>query len=722
VEKSFMSGKPKQGLMYSVFNSAAKVLYVVVLLLASSTLPAEEIAWNAPPLEQAIVIRDGRTKQVLSWEKLITDLSAADAVFLGESHTDETTHSLQLAVYEALLKEKQGQVVLGLEMFERDVQPQLDDYLAGKIDEQEFLKVARPWQNYHEAYRPLIEHAKQQQALVLASNFPAPLRRRMMREGPEVLQKLSDAEKSQAPRELLPNTPAYWKRVDNATRGHQGMMPQETDTERLTSTQSLWDNSMGEACADALDKYAGHLVLHVNGGFHSAHWDGTVHQLKLRKPNAQVKTVAIAPASNPATAESNWEAIADYEVSVETRATNLDQGKRTVQVGGELEYRFHLPEGATDNKRFPLLIWLPEDGLTAEEGMEYCREFVGNSAAIAVIEAPYKFVDEDLAVGRRWYWSDTFAGDVFTVARGIEEVWAYLARHYPIDPERVIVMGEGTGATMAVLMAVHAHRMGINATAFSPTQYVKLKDIPLPEFFGDDQPPRRSLTVMADADQKEWWTKELEQYRTTGMECDWQELQATGVSDSLLSALVAADERKVFTDNAPCLVVQHDSPRARHWARLQANWLSDDDRQIVVVDEAPAGKEAIETTIDPAKLREPKVLPPCPGPFGGTTILVLPSGLSAAELQKWLDLEKNDPLAKDSRFHRVRIAEGSGERSLASVLSKLKGENRTNVLIVPAEFFATPTTMRSLRDQVHKLENEMTLNWLPGLGGRKGAL
>ena len=698
------------------------LLLALGLFDVSSICAEDRPKWAAPPLEQAIVIRDGRTKQVLAWDKFIDELATADAVFLGETHTDETTHSFQLAVYEALLKKKQGNVVLGLEMFERDVQPQLDEYLAGKIDEQKFLESARPWQNYHEAYRPLIEYARQQHAPVLATNFPAPLRRRMMMEGPEVLQKLSASEKSQAPRELLPNTPTYWKRVDNATRGHQGMMPQETDAERLTSTQSLWDNSMGEACADALDKFPNQLVLHVNGGFHTAHWDGTVHQLKLRKPAAKVKTVAIAPAANPATAESDREAMADYKVSVEARATNLDQGKRTVQVGGELAYRFHLPEGIAADERIPLLIWLPEDGLTAEEGMEYCRELVGNDVAIAVIDAPYKFVGEDLAVGRRWYWPDTFSEDVFAAAHGVEEIWAYIARHYPIDPERVIVMGEGAGATVAVLVAVHADRMDVNATAFSPTQYIKLKDVPLPEFFGDDQPPRRALTVVGDANQKEWWDKELAHYRSTGMECDWQEAQVTGVSNSLLSALVPSDERKVLSENGPYLVVNHDSPRARHWARLQASWLSDDNHQVVVADEAPDGKDTIATAIDPVKLSEPKVLPQCPGPFGGTTVLVLPAGLGAGELQEWLNLEKNDPLAKQSRFHRVRIATSDGEQALANVLTKLKSENRTNVLIVPAEFYATPATMRGLRDEVRELENEMTLHWLPGLGGRKGVL
>ena len=124
---------------------------------------------------------------------------------------------------------------------------------------------------------------------MIASNFPRPLRAQVSAQGAELLKNLKPEQAGQVPRQFHPNTDAYWRRVDNAIRGHQDMMRGSgTDANaRLYSTQSLWDNSMGEACADALDKYPGHTVLHINGGFHSAYWDGTVHQLKIRKPDGQ---------------------------------------------------------------------------------------------------------------------------------------------------------------------------------------------------------------------------------------------------------------------------------------------------------------------------------------------------------------------------------------------------------------------------------------------------
>ncbi|PNH08738.1 hypothetical protein TSOC_004681 [Tetrabaena socialis] len=52
-------------------------------------------------------------------------------------------------------------VALSLEMFERDAQVVMDEYLAGACTEADLLKDARPWPNYRGDYRPLVLWAKQ---------------------------------------------------------------------------------------------------------------------------------------------------------------------------------------------------------------------------------------------------------------------------------------------------------------------------------------------------------------------------------------------------------------------------------------------------------------------------------------------------------------------------------------------------------------------------------
>ena len=50
------------------------------------------------------------------------------------------------------------------------------------------------------------------------------------------------------------------------------------------------------------------------------------------------------------------------------------------------------------------------------------------------------------------------------------------------------------------------------------------------------------------------------------------------------------------------------------------------------------------------------------------------------------------------------------------MLAELKSQRRTNVLIVPAEFAAAPEQMRAIRDAARTHEDDMTIEYRPGLG------
>lgn len=713
-------------------------LSVLLLPLACASTPGVHTQrydvgrWAAPPLERVVSVRDGRSGRNVSFDALLDTLAKADVVFLGETHTDETTHRVELAVYEGLLERRAGRVVLAMEMFERDVQGTLDDYLRGTIDEETFLSHARPWSNYRTAYRPLIERARAAGRPVVASNFPRPLLVKVARQGRAALDGDSAGD---APKTLFPNTPAYWRRVDNAVRSHRAMMGgrMNDDDQRLYSTQTLWDNAMGEACAVALDRHPGNLVLHVNGGFHSAYWDGTVRQLGLRKPGARIETVAIEPVALPSAAELEGRPASDYVVFVEARAADPQDGAWSVYVQREMEYAFHLPASAETAGRVPLLIWLSDDGLAAEDGLDLWKDRLGEEAAIAVLEAPYRETGEDLSGGGRWYWSDSFSSDIGAMRTAVERAWGYLLRHYPIDPDRVCLAGEGTGGTVAASVALFTNRMDVRAVALSPRRYAKIKDfsLPLPEFRGDGPHNRKSLHVVVNERDRDWWMEELREYTevefdnamTVATDDPWRtELER---ENALRSALGLDVRRPGETGAGGRYVLLHgDSPRERHWARLLALRVSADGTgPVAVVGEPPAdaASDGIDTHVSPDVFAAGAALPRCPGPFGGSTIVVLPEDVTPGDTEAWLAIEKDDPLKKQNRFRRLRIATSTGERSLPSVLERLIAANRKNVLIVPAVFCADAATMRELRQRIRGLEDRLTLHWLPGLGGALAA-
>ena len=127
------------------------------------------------------VYRSGK-KRFEDFESMLADVAKADVVFLGEQHDDPGTHRLERAALEGIAR-RRGKVVLALEMFERDAQPGLDDYLAGRVSEADFLKTARPWPKYTTDYRPLVELARAKGWPVVAGNVPRRLASLIGRKG-----------------------------------------------------------------------------------------------------------------------------------------------------------------------------------------------------------------------------------------------------------------------------------------------------------------------------------------------------------------------------------------------------------------------------------------------------------------------------------------------------------------------------------------------------------
>ncbi|MCY2958805.1 MAG: ChaN family lipoprotein [Planctomycetota bacterium] len=685
-------------------------------------------SWSAPSLEHVVSVRDGRTGERIGFEEMLDRLSEADAVFLGETHIDETTHRVELATYEGLLARRDGRVVLAMEMFERDVQPALDAYLSGSIDEPAFLSQARPWSNYRTAYRPLIELAKARQRPVVASNFPSTLRRTVSSEG---LAALDPKVRALAPAELLANTPAYWRRVDNAVRGHASMMgpPPAAGDPRLTDTQSLWDNSMGESCALALRAHQGHAVLHVNGGFHSEYWDGTARQFQLRAPDARIATVAVIPAANPTAEEIGGAPVADFVVFAEERAQDVNEGQYAVFVPRKLEYKLHVPPQATASAPVPLLIWLADEGETVDDAFALWKARLGDLCAIAVIEAPYRELQDDLVAGGRWYWPGSFPEDISALREGIERAWAFVLRHQPVDPARVCLAGEGTGATVASAVALLSSQLEARALAFDPRRFASIKDfpLPLPESRGDQPAPKKSLRVSVREADAAWWSGELAEYRGVGFDADLAPRAGDAWSaeidrENAVRAALGLASRDVATD-APRAHVRVDGPRAKSWARRLVDARSRRDGSRVALLEGStdaAGSTEIALAVRASDFAQAGRLPQCPGSFGGTTIVVLPGDLAPEEAEAWRALEKADPLSKASRFHRLVLAEASGERTLPVVLAELVAKKRTNVLVVPATWCADGPTMRALQRSAREFEDRMTLQWRPGLGGLEG--
>jgi len=234
-------------------------------------------------------------------------LSRSDVVFFGEQHDDPETHRAEAVVLEAL-GEMGRPVVLSLEMFERDVQPVIDDYLAGRINEADFLARSRPWDNYATDYRPLVEMAKARGWRVIAANVPRAMASSVSRTGVAALDALSPAERAQAARELACPKDDYHARFMNAMKGH-GPGGSAGDTlptamaERFYLSQCVKDETMAESIVTALTAAPRNaIVIHYNGLFHSDFGQGTVERVRRRAPGRKLVVITAVAVADPAMA------------------------------------------------------------------------------------------------------------------------------------------------------------------------------------------------------------------------------------------------------------------------------------------------------------------------------------------------------------------------------------------------------------------------------------
>lgn len=237
------------------------------------------------------------------FEIMAANLATADVVFVGEQHDDPNTHRLELAVLEALARRGRD-VIVSLEMFERDAQEPLDHFLMGHMTEEEFLKVSRPWPRYATDYKPLVDFAIAKQWPVIAANVPRPIASEIAKGGLEVLQAKSEADKALFASELkCPTDDAYFTRFAGVMGGHPvpGQAAEEArrTTERYYFSQCVKDETMAESIARAYttgrtgDKRP--IVVHFNGAFHSDYGQGTAERVQRRLPNAKVVVTTVKP-------------------------------------------------------------------------------------------------------------------------------------------------------------------------------------------------------------------------------------------------------------------------------------------------------------------------------------------------------------------------------------------------------------------------------------------
>jgi uncharacterized iron-regulated protein len=221
------------------------------------------------------------TGRVVGSRELMDRLATQRVVLLGEQHTSYEIHRWQLHVA-TILHFLRPNLAVGFEMFPRRVQPVLDEWVAGKLNTNRFLKVVDwpgVWGYDANLYLPLLHFCRQQQVRMVALNCHRPLVTRVGKEGWAAIPEQDRdgltpaAEATQAYREYLFDVMGGTGAPMNARS------PEDPAFDRFVRAQQTWDRAFACNIASELAQPDPPLMIGIIGQGHLQYGHGSPYQL-----------------------------------------------------------------------------------------------------------------------------------------------------------------------------------------------------------------------------------------------------------------------------------------------------------------------------------------------------------------------------------------------------------------------------------------------------------
>jgi uncharacterized iron-regulated protein len=235
---------------------------------SSCNLP---VGWSVPGGEQV------EERVVLS------TVAQASVVLLGERHDDADHHRWQRETLQAL-HQRRPEIIIGLEMFPRRVQPALDAWVRGELDEEAFLRESdwdNVWRFDADLYMDIFRYAREHRLPMRALNVEAEFTSAVGRAGYDAIAP-SDREGITKPAEASSSYARWLGRIFRMH--HFGMQRHAPGGEprvlnNFIEAQLVWDRAMAQGIRDALAEHPGALVVGLMGSGHLLHGYGVPHQL-----------------------------------------------------------------------------------------------------------------------------------------------------------------------------------------------------------------------------------------------------------------------------------------------------------------------------------------------------------------------------------------------------------------------------------------------------------
>ncbi|MDD3471342.1 MAG: ChaN family lipoprotein [Syntrophaceae bacterium] len=240
-----------------ILKSKALISFLVIIIMLGSNCAAHDIC-------PAIMI-DMVMGEPISVDSVLDDLSKVKIVYLGEHHTIARHHRVQLDIIKGL-SDRGISISIGMEMFSRDQQSILNDWLNTRegINGLALKLGSEGWTNLRD-YSEILNYAREIGIPVLGINASDALVRTVAREG---LEGLSSMQRQIVPDDVEDINPQYEKLLRLKLQVHKSFKEKKLD--RIILAQAVRDSVMAQSIIEFAQSNLGsdRVVVVIAGGGH----------------------------------------------------------------------------------------------------------------------------------------------------------------------------------------------------------------------------------------------------------------------------------------------------------------------------------------------------------------------------------------------------------------------------------------------------------------------
>ncbi|MBW6487986.1 ChaN family lipoprotein [Sulfurimonas sp.] len=211
--------------------------------------------------------------------EVIDKIVKSRVVYVGESHMEFSSHLNQLKIIKAMYKNN-PKLSIGMEMFQKQFQKYLDEFVLGKISEKEMIKKTeyfKRWKYDYELYRPIMLFVKENRIPIVALNIDREITKKVVGTG---FDSLSKEQLAEVPNSINFDNEKYKEQLREVYGMHQA--ERFENFEQFYHAQLLWDESMAANMVLFLQKNPDYSMAVLAGNGHVMHGYGIPSRAERR--------------------------------------------------------------------------------------------------------------------------------------------------------------------------------------------------------------------------------------------------------------------------------------------------------------------------------------------------------------------------------------------------------------------------------------------------------